>query len=134
MFESYLDQSNEISERVQEGGCPQVFVGRFRDPYFHKSPASGKTEVQKCNQAEEDTTTESQHSAQTVDYFQVEYARESVKRGTTTAGLKFKDGVVLVCDKRIVSRLIIPESIEKMFKIDNHIGIIPPVLLPMLDS
>ena len=28
--------------------------------------------------------------------FQVEYARESVKRGTTTAGLKFRDGVVLV--------------------------------------
>ena len=55
--------------------------------------------------------------------FQVEYARESVKRGTTTAGLKFRDGVVLVCDKRIVSRLIIPESIEKMFKIDDHIGI-----------
>ena len=55
--------------------------------------------------------------------FQVEYARESVKRGTTTAGLKFRDGVVLVCDKRIASRLIIPESIEKMFKIDNHVGI-----------
>ncbi|MDA0716366.1 MAG: archaeal proteasome endopeptidase complex subunit alpha [archaeon] len=55
--------------------------------------------------------------------FQVEYARESVKRGTTTAGLKFRDGVVLVCDKRIASRLIIPESIEKMFKIADHIGI-----------
>jgi len=55
--------------------------------------------------------------------FQVEYARESVKRGTTTAGLKFKNGVVLVCDKRIASRLIIPESIEKMFKIDGHVGI-----------
>lgn len=55
--------------------------------------------------------------------FQVEYARESVKRGTTTAGLKFKEGVVLVCDKRIASRLIIPESIEKMFKIDEHIGV-----------
>ena len=55
--------------------------------------------------------------------FQVEYARESVKRGTTTAGLKFKDGVVLVCDKRIISRLIIPDSIEKMFKIDNHVGV-----------
>jgi proteasome alpha subunit len=53
--------------------------------------------------------------------FQVEYARESVKRGTTTAALKFKDGVVLVCDKRIISRLIIPESIEKMFKIDGHV-------------
>ena len=55
--------------------------------------------------------------------FQVEYARESGKRGTTTAGLKFRDGVVLVCDKRIASRLIIPESIEKMFKIDDHVGI-----------
>jgi len=54
--------------------------------------------------------------------FQVEYARESVKRGTTTAGLKFRDGVILVCDKRIASRLILPESIEKMFKIDDHIG------------
>jgi len=54
--------------------------------------------------------------------FQVEYARESVKRGTTTAGLKFKDGIILVCDKRIASRLIIPESIEKLFKIDDHIG------------
>ena len=30
---------------------------------------------------------------------------------------------MLVCDKRIISRLIIPESIEKMFKIDGHVGI-----------
>lgn len=54
--------------------------------------------------------------------FQVEYARESVKRGTTTAGLKFRDGIILVCDKRIASRLIIPASIEKLFKIADHIG------------
>jgi len=54
--------------------------------------------------------------------FQVEYARESVKRGTTTAGLKYRDGVILIVDKRISSRLIIPESIEKVYKIDDHIG------------
>jgi len=54
--------------------------------------------------------------------FQVEYAREAVKRGTTTVGIKFKDGVVLIIDKRITSRLIEPASIEKIFKIDNHIG------------
>ena len=54
--------------------------------------------------------------------FQVEYARESVKRGTTTAGLKYRDGVILVVDKRISSRLIIPESIEKVYKIDDHLG------------
>ena len=54
--------------------------------------------------------------------FQVEYAREAVKRGTTTVGLKFKEGVVLIVDKRISSHLIEPESIEKIFQIDDHIG------------
>ncbi len=54
--------------------------------------------------------------------FQVEYAREAVKRGTTTVGLKFKGGVALIVDKRITSRLIEPTSIEKIFKIDEHIG------------
>lgn len=54
--------------------------------------------------------------------FQVEYAREAVKRGTTTVGLKFKNGVVLIVDKRIASRLMEPKSIEKIFQIDGHIG------------
>lgn len=54
--------------------------------------------------------------------FQVEYAREAVKRGTTTVGLKSKDGVALIIDKRVTSRLIEPTSIEKIFKIDQNIG------------
>jgi len=54
--------------------------------------------------------------------FQVEYARVAVTRGTTTAGLKFKDGVVLLADKRIASRLMEASSIEKIFQIDEHIG------------
>ena len=54
--------------------------------------------------------------------FQVEYAREAVKRGTTTVGLKYKTGVVLIVDKRISSKLIEPGSIEKIFKIDKHVG------------
>ena len=54
--------------------------------------------------------------------FQVEYAREAVKRGTTTVGLKYTDGVVLIVDKRIISSLIEPDSIEKIFQIDDYIG------------
>jgi len=54
--------------------------------------------------------------------FQVEYAREAVKRGTTTVGLKYKDGVVLIIDKRISSRLIEAKSIDKIFQIDGHVG------------
>jgi len=54
--------------------------------------------------------------------FQVEYAREAVKRGTTTVGLKYKEGVVLIIDKRISSRLIEAKSIDKIFAIDGHVG------------
>ncbi len=53
---------------------------------------------------------------------QVEYAKKTVKQGSTAIGLTAKDGVVLVTDKRIVDKLIVPESIEKVFQIDEHIG------------
>lgn len=53
---------------------------------------------------------------------QVEYAKKTVRQGSTAIGLVCKDGVLLVADKRIVEKLIIPESVEKIFKMDNHIG------------
>ncbi len=54
--------------------------------------------------------------------FQVEYARAAVKRGSTTIGIKFKDGVVLIADKRIKSKLIDPRGMEKIYIVDEHIG------------
>jgi len=36
--------------------------------------------------------------------------------------VKYTDGVVLIVDKRITSSLIEPDSIEKIFQIDDHIG------------
>ena len=55
--------------------------------------------------------------------YQVEYAREAVKRGTTAVGIKCKDGVVLIVDKRVSSRLLEQTSIEKIFKIDGHVAV-----------
>jgi len=55
--------------------------------------------------------------------YQVEYAREAVKRGTTAVGIKAQDGIVLIVDKRISSKLLEAASIEKIFKIDDHIGV-----------
>ncbi|HUU75233.1 MAG TPA: archaeal proteasome endopeptidase complex subunit alpha [Methanoregulaceae archaeon] len=55
--------------------------------------------------------------------YQVEYAREAVKRGTTAVGIKCSEGVVLIVDKRVSSRLLESSSIEKIFKIDEHIGV-----------
>ena len=54
--------------------------------------------------------------------FQVEYARVAVTRGTTTVGIKSKDGVVLLADKKLQSKLTEPHSIEKVLEIDEHIG------------
>lgn len=54
--------------------------------------------------------------------FQVEYAREAVKRGTTAIGIKAQNGVALLVDKRVTSRLLEGGSVEKIFLIDNHIG------------
>ena len=54
--------------------------------------------------------------------FQVEYAREAVKKGSTTIGVKYKDGVALIVDKRSVSRLLEPKSTEKIHDIDDYIG------------
>lgn len=54
--------------------------------------------------------------------FQVEYAREAVKKGSTTIGLKYKDGVALIVDRRSSSRLLEPRSTEKIHGIDDYIG------------
>ncbi|WP_135302434.1 archaeal proteasome endopeptidase complex subunit alpha [Haloarcula amylovorans] len=55
--------------------------------------------------------------------YQVEYAREAVKRGTASIGIRTKDGVVLAVDKRIRSPLMERSSVEKIHKADDHIGI-----------
>lgn len=53
--------------------------------------------------------------------FQVEYAREAVKTGSTSIGVVSKDGVVLLAHKRIGSPLIVKDSHEKIYAIDAHI-------------
>jgi proteasome alpha subunit len=52
---------------------------------------------------------------------QVEYAKRTVRLGNTAIGIVCKDGVILVTDKRLVDKLVIPDAIEKIFKIDDHI-------------
>lgn len=53
---------------------------------------------------------------------QVEYAKKTVRQGSTAIGLTCADGIVLIADKRIVDRLVIPESVEKIFQIDDHLA------------
>ena len=53
---------------------------------------------------------------------QVEYAKKTVRQGSTAIGMVCKDGVLLVTDKRIVDKLIVADAVEKIFQIDDHIG------------
>ena len=54
--------------------------------------------------------------------FQVEYAIEAIKLGTTAIGIKCSEGVVLAVEKRITSTLIEPSSLKKLLEIDAHVG------------
>lgn len=55
--------------------------------------------------------------------FQVEYALEAVKLGSTAVGIQTSQGVVIAVEKRITSSLMEPSSIEKIMEVDSHIGV-----------
>lgn len=54
--------------------------------------------------------------------FQVEYAIEAIKLGSTAIGIQTKEGCILAVEKRITSPLIVSSSIEKVFEVDKHVG------------
>lgn len=60
--------------------------------------------------------------------FQVEYAKEAVKRGLTCLGIVYDKGVLLATIK-ISKPLLITETTEKIFQIDDHIGAVAAGLL-----
>ncbi|MXX20342.1 MAG: archaeal proteasome endopeptidase complex subunit alpha [Cenarchaeum sp. SB0665_bin_23] len=61
--------------------------------------------------------------------YQVEYAIETVRRGSVAVGIKFKDGVVIAGEER-TRKLQITESAQKLFKIDDHIGVAAAGYIP----
>ncbi|KAJ9513418.1 hypothetical protein QJQ45_005971 [Haematococcus lacustris] len=58
--------------------------------------------------------------------YQVEYAMEAISNAGASMGLLAKDGVVLVAEKKITSKLLDTNAVgvrrEKMYKLDDHIA------------
>jgi proteasome alpha subunit len=54
---------------------------------------------------------------------QVEYARQMVKNGSTSLGVKVADAVVLAAVKPSMP-LAVTESYKKIYEVDSHIGIV----------
>jgi len=61
--------------------------------------------------------------------YQVEYAIETVKRGAIALGIKTNDGIVFAADERPRKLQIVAEP-QKLFKIDQHIGVAAAGYIP----
>jgi len=55
--------------------------------------------------------------------YQVEYALEAVRRGTLAVAVKSKDAVCLAAQIKIPTKLMDADEIDKIFQIDEHIGV-----------
>ncbi len=53
---------------------------------------------------------------------QVEYAKKTVRQGSTAIAMACSDGLLFVTDKRVIDSLVVPEAVEKIWQIDEHIG------------
>jgi len=61
--------------------------------------------------------------------YQVEYAIETVRRGTIAIGIKTKNGVVIAAEEK-PRKLQISEIAQKIFQVDDHIGVAAAGYIP----
>lgn len=53
--------------------------------------------------------------------FQIEYALQAIKLGSTSLGIRTPEGVLIAAEKRVPSSLVVPSSMNKIMEIDSHI-------------
>jgi len=61
--------------------------------------------------------------------YQVEYAIETVRRGTIAVGIKSKDGIVIAVEEK-PRKLQISNIAQKIFQIDDHVGVAAAGYIP----
>ncbi len=61
--------------------------------------------------------------------YQVEYAIETVRRGTVAVGIKCKDGIVIAVEEK-PRKLQISDTAQKIFQIDDHVGVAAAGYIP----
>ncbi len=61
--------------------------------------------------------------------YQVEYAIETVRRGTLAIGVKSNDGVILAVEEK-ARKLQISNVTQKIFQVDDHVGVAAAGYIP----
>lgn len=61
--------------------------------------------------------------------YQVEYAIETVRRGTVAVGIKSKEGIVIAVEEK-PRKLQISETAQKIFQVAEHIGVAAAGYIP----
>jgi len=61
--------------------------------------------------------------------YQVEYAIETVRRGTIAVGVKCNDGIVIAVEEK-PRKLQISETAQKIFQVDDHVGVAAAGYIP----
>jgi len=61
--------------------------------------------------------------------YQVEYAIETVRRGTIAVGVKCKDGIIIAVEEK-PRKLQISNNAQKIFQIDDHVGVAAAGYIP----
>ena len=52
---------------------------------------------------------------------QVEYAEKTVRLGSKSIGFACKDGIAIIADRRTRDKLVVKESANKVYEVDDHI-------------
>jgi len=65
--------------------------------------------------------------------YQVEYAIETVRRGTIAVGVKCNDGIVIAVEEK-PRKLQISDVAQKIFQVDDHVGIAAAGYIPAARS
>ena len=61
--------------------------------------------------------------------YQVEYAIETVRRGTIAVGVKSKEGIVIAVEEK-PRKLQISDVAQKIFQVDDHVGVAAAGYIP----
>ncbi len=61
--------------------------------------------------------------------YQVEYAIETVRRGTIAVGIKSKEGIIIAVEEK-PRKLQISDVAQKIFQVDDHVGVAAAGYIP----